>query len=74
MNSDKIRCLFCKRIMKDDVFHVCPSRVPSMGKMVVPRNKKAAQQSEQADGVAVCAHECDFTNSLHCSICGAAQF
>ena len=50
MNSDKTRCLFCKRIMKDDVFHVCPSRVPSMGQMGVPRNKKAAQQSEQADG------------------------
>jgi len=34
----------------------------------------AAQQSEQADGDEVCAHECDFTKNLHCSICGASQF
>ena len=52
-NSEENRCLFCKRIMKDDVFHVCPSRVPSMGQMGVPRNKKAAQQSEQAEEVEI---------------------
>ena len=42
-----MKCLFCKRTIKDNIFHICPSRVPSMGRMGIPRNKHAAKYRVQ---------------------------
>jgi hypothetical protein len=54
-----MKCLFCKRTMKDDVFHVCPPRVPSMGRMGIPRNKRAAQPLRAVDAAMPPSAEAD---------------